>query len=193
MVRQDLAEAARGDAPALRRAASGVESTIGELRGVVSELHPAVAEQLGLGPALNAVALDHARRHGFRLDLEVARDAAGGDDAVLLMLARELLANAGTHGRPSAVRVRLSRVGAQVVLEVEDDGCGFDERMRLDALRRGHIGLAAAKERVEALGGRFDIDTAPGRGTTVRASLPVNRERRRFRRVPAARGDRLPA
>jgi signal transduction histidine kinase len=62
----------------------------------------------------------------------------------------------------------------RVELEVRDDGAGFEEARRSAALREGHIGLASAEQRVRALGGELEIDSAPGGGTTVRALLPLN-------------------
>jgi two-component system NarL family sensor kinase len=186
VARQDIEDALRGDPGALERAVAGVEDAIAQVRQVVSDLHPAVAEQLGLGPALHALAVDHARRSGFTVRVEVDRDAAGVDDAVLLLLARELLGNAAAHAGAAQVDLRVSRMGEHVVLRLADDGCGFDDRTRVAALRNGHIGLAASKERVEALGGSFVVSSAPGSGTAVSVTLPVTRERRR---VARANGD----
>lgn len=180
--RQDLDEAQQGDSDSLRRAAAGVERALAEVRQVVSDLHPAVAEQLGLGPALRALAMEHARRRGFTITVEATREAAGVDDTILLFLARELLANAAAHAGATQVDVRVSLAAGYVVLEVTDDGCGFDDQARVAALRNGHIGLAAAKERVEALGGSFVVTSAPGAGTAARVTLPVQRERRRVAR-----------
>jgi two-component system NarL family sensor kinase len=193
VARQDLEEALAGDAEGLRRAVAGVDTALAEVRGAVSELHPAVTEQLGIGPALHALALQHARRRGFSVRVQAEREAAGVDDAVLLFLARELLANAGAHAGATRVSVRLTRETRDVVLEVSDDGCGFGARERAQALRNGHIGLAACQERVEALGGSFRVVSAPGTGARVRVVLPVARERRRVTRPEVAAREASPA
>jgi two-component system NarL family sensor kinase len=193
MARQDLEDVLRGDEEARRRAVVGVETAIAQVRQVVSDLHPAVAEQLGLGPALHTLALDHAGRRGFTIRVEADRDAVGVDDAVLLFLARELLANAAAHAGATQVEVRVSRSDEHLVLRVADDGCGFDEQTRADALRNGHIGLAASQERVEALGGSFLVSSNPGAGTAVTVSLPVHRERRRIARPAVTATEPSPA
>jgi len=68
--------------------------------------------------------------------------------------------------------VRIGPVDDGVELLVADDGRGFDPARREVAVREGHIGLASTAERVEALGGRFELDTAVGRGTRTRIVLP---------------------
>jgi two-component system NarL family sensor kinase len=183
--RQDLAEAERGDEQSLRRSTTAVDTAIGQVREVVSDFHPAVAEQLGLGPALHALALRHARRSGFTIRVEAEREAAGIDDAFVLLIARELLANAAAHASATRVEIRVTLAGGDLRLVVTDDGCGFDDQARAAALRNGHIGLAASSERVEALGGRFVVTSSPGTGTTVRVTIPVGRERRRVARAGA--------
>ena len=68
--------------------------------------------------------------------------------------------------------VTIRRERDTVVLEVSDDGVGFDPRRPAEALADGHIGLASSTERVESLGGRVEIDSEPGRGTRVTATVP---------------------
>jgi two-component system NarL family sensor kinase len=62
--------------------------------------------------------------------------------------------------------------GGGVMLEIADDGRGMDPSRPREALAAGHIGLASVVQRVEAAGGEFKLDTSPGKGTTVRVSLP---------------------
>jgi signal transduction histidine kinase len=82
---------------------------------------------------------------------------------------QEALANVRKHALVNRARVRLQRDGAWVRVAVEDEGVGWD----LPALpSRLHFGLQTMRERAEGLGGRLEIDTAPGRGARVVATLP---------------------
>ena len=92
---------------------------------------------------------------------------------MILSLARELLANAAGHAKARRIELRLTDDAAALVLIVHDDGKGFDAQRRTAALAEGHIGLATSAERVAAVGGTFEIDSAPARGTTITVILPL--------------------
>lgn len=82
------------------------------------------------------------------------------------------MANAVRHSGARRVHLRVSREDGFVVLAVSDDGVGFPIERLEAALREGHIGMASARERTEALGGRWTVDSAPGMGTRVEVRLP---------------------
>jgi signal transduction histidine kinase len=142
-----------------------------ELRGLVLELRPPELARDGLCGALRKHVEILRRMHPAEIELEV--DDAAGDPAApardreLLRVAQEALHNALRHSGARRVRVRLARgAGAGVVLEVSDDGAGFDPA---DAeLRSRRLGLTSMEERAVRLGGRLEIRSAPGAGTTVR-------------------------
>jgi signal transduction histidine kinase len=87
----------------------------------------------------------------------------------LWRVAEEALSNALRHAEPSEIRVTVEGNG-HTVLSVVDDGVGFDPGARSIAARR--LGLVSMRERIEAVGGAFEIVSAPAKGTTVRASVP---------------------
>jgi signal transduction histidine kinase len=90
----------------------------------------------------------------------------------LWRVAQEALSNALRHAKATAVTVTVEADGpGGTRLSVSDDGVGFDPEARSIAARR--LGLVSMRERVEAVGGRFEIVSAPGAGTTVRASVPA--------------------
>jgi two-component system NarL family sensor kinase len=172
--RHDIDEAADSVLhPSLRRADVALQQTVAELREAVFELHPYVLEQAGLVPALRAVAQRAARRGGFALNLELGHTGRHPHEALLLSGARELLANVVTHARAESVTMRLAGNPREVTLEIEDDGVGFDRATLPERLAEGHIGLQSQLERVESVGGRLEIRTAPGEGTRVRIRLPA--------------------
>ncbi len=174
LAHQELLDFGRtGRQGSLERAQQAVRETIAGLRGQIFALYPDVVDGAGLTTALRALAKRFSA--GMRGDITVTVDpaAAGEYDELLVVVARELLANAARHSGAAHVTVDVA-LGAQGVrLEVRDDGVGFAARDRADALRRGHIGLASSARRIRAAGGELAIESAPGRGTVARATLPV--------------------
>lgn len=172
--RHDLEEVAdSSDHPGLRRADEALAETVADLREAVFELHPYVLEQAGLPAALRTVAQRAARHGGFRLRFDLQNGRRSAHDAVLLAAARELLANAAHHAGAENVTVGLREDRGSVVLEVADDGFGFDPEELPLRLAEGHIGLHSQRERVEGVGGRFEVQSAPGEGTLVRIHVPA--------------------
>jgi signal transduction histidine kinase len=143
------------------------------LREVMSSMHPTVLQYGGLEAALRAVADQHGRSGGFEPRVSVDPAAVGARDELLLSVARELLENAARHASATAVAVEVRRDGDEIVIDVVDDGAGFGPERPERALAEGGIGLAACRERVEALGGTFAVRATPGAGTRVRATAPV--------------------
>ena len=154
------------------RALEAITSTITRLRQQVSELHPHLIDQVGLEPALRHAGERAARRGGFELDLELDRDGASPNDGVLFRCAAELLANAATHSAARHVTLRLACEDDEDVLEVTDDGVGFDPERLDERLREGHIGVLSLRERAEGLGGSLRIDSAYGHGARLEVRLP---------------------
>jgi two-component system NarL family sensor kinase len=169
---QDLDDAQRGDRDALRRARSEVRRSVAELRKAISDLHPYLLEQAGLEAALHSL-VDRRRRGGTRWSLQVDPNAVGAHDRLVVSLARELTSNAAKHSGATEVRVSLRRMNSQLLLEVADDGRGLDPESVRAAVSRGHVGLASWAERVEAAGGRLELEERPGGGTLARAWLPA--------------------
>jgi two-component system NarL family sensor kinase len=170
--RQDLESVV---APAyVARARAALDATIDQLREAIFELHPAVLERVGLAAAVEAVAERHARRVGFETRVNVDPSATSDRDVLVFTVCRELLANAAEHSGASHVAVVLRGHPRSIVLDVVDDGSGFERQGLKAAVERGHIGLASASERIEALGGTFEITSRIGHGTHVRATIPVS-------------------
>jgi PAS domain S-box-containing protein len=178
VIRQDLAQAAIG--PERRdlviRARDGVRQAIRNLRAAVVDLHPVVLEQGGLRSAVGAVAQHHVELGAFEVSVEICPDAEGELDRLLLSLVRELLSNVARHADARHAGVTLRRRGGELLLEVSDDGRGMDPAEARQAVARGHIGLASAAQRVEVLGGRFELRSRPGGGTLVCATIPLARQ-----------------
>jgi signal transduction histidine kinase len=174
VARQEVAEANRGRNPNLHLATGAIDATIKQLRHAILELHPAVLERAGLVPSLTAVANHLARRGAFTPVLRVSSGAAGLADRLVFSIARELLTNVAKHARATEVALDLRVLDDALVLQVADNGCGFDPSDLSEAVTEGHVGLAAIAERAEAVGAFFDIDSTLGRGTTARIVVPLS-------------------
>jgi signal transduction histidine kinase len=169
----DAMMAGDGDRERLRRARTAIANALRELRSTVQDLHPIVLEAAGLSVALERMCAEHAERSEAAFVLDLRREAEGPHDRLVFELGRELVGNAARHARASRIEVSVGLEGGQLVLTVADDGRGMRPGSRAAALRAGHIGLASSAERVELAGGRLDIESAPGMGTTVTARLPA--------------------
>ena len=169
----DAALAGDGDPKRLKRARQAIADALRELRGTVQDLHPVVLEAAGLTVALRRLCAEHDERVDAEFVVDVRPEVEGSQDRLLFELARELVGNASRHAQAGRVEVSTRREDDQLVLRVADDGRGMRPGSRAAALRAGHIGLASCAERVETAGGRFDVRSEPGKGTTVTARLPA--------------------
>jgi signal transduction histidine kinase len=131
---------------------------------------PAALEQLCATTAETSGLAVHASLSGVPIELPAAQETA------LLRIAQAALTNAVQHGRPSRVELTLSYMGTDVALDVVDDGTGFDPELVVPPGRRSDgtgFGLAAMRARARALAGTLVVESAPGEGTAVAATLPV--------------------
>jgi two-component system NarL family sensor kinase len=158
--------------PALDAVHSALQQTAALLRSVVTELHPQVLAQLGLTAGVRELARQFESRGQGEVIADLEEVGKPESEPLIYRAARELLANAGKHAHATVVTIRLARVGDRVVLTVADDGVGFDPSLVADRVAAGHIGLGSLLVRVDAMGGDMDVDSAPGRGTTVTVTSP---------------------
>jgi len=139
----------------------------GELRAVIDGLAPAGLD--GLAESLRRYASLAGRAHGLEVRL-TAVDVPELDpqvQAAAFRVAQEALHNALRHAGAREVSLTLSRARGRVVLEVADDGTGFDPELAPPGL-----GLASMRERAAAVGGQLRVSSAPGAGTRVRLAVP---------------------
>jgi signal transduction histidine kinase len=155
--------AARGQ---LERVRDGAREALEELRALILELRPPELERDGLGGALRKHVEVLRALHRTRIDLDADPEARSADDHEVLRIAQEALHNALRHADAGRVAVRLAARDGEIELEVADDGVGFDPSD--PELRSRRLGLTSMEERAARLGGRLEIDAAPGDGATVR-------------------------
>jgi signal transduction histidine kinase len=158
----------------LQDAVNEIDRVIGDLRSYIFGLRPHVlASSRGLGEALDQIAHEFQSTSGVIVivELDESLEAPLAEHSGhLVQLAREALSNVGRHAGAATCRVSLRRQGASAVLEVDDDGRGFDVEA---AATGGGMGLGNLRGRTASIGGELVITSLPGEGTTVRVSLPL--------------------
>jgi signal transduction histidine kinase len=178
--RHNRPDSARGQED-LDEALELVREVVGEAREVIHDLRPTVLDDFGLAAAVR-LQVQTLRSEG----LEVGLEEALGDERLppelettLFRVAQEALTNVRKHARAAAVHVVLDRSGKAVRLMVRDEGRGFrpDEATKSNGPGE-RVGLSGMRERLSLLGGRFELQSEPGSGTTVKAEvdLPTRRE-----------------
>jgi PAS domain S-box-containing protein len=150
-----------------------IEQCQRELRTLAYQLHPPVLDEVGLAGAVHEYAAGFTQRSGIKVTLHsgpaLGRLRAETERA-LFRVVQESLGNVHRHSGSPTATIRIGREGAEVILEVTDQGCGL--RIRGDGtVAKAGVGLAGMRERVRQLGGRFEIESS-ARGTTVRAIVP---------------------
>jgi signal transduction histidine kinase len=149
-----------------------IDRVIRDLRNYIFGLRPGILADRQLDQALRAVAEGFAERSGVTTVVDIDERLAaelGSRAGDLVQIAREALSNVGRHAEATTCRVRLAREGGSAVLEIDDDGRGFDG----EPSRPGGQGVSNLRARAEALGGATEISGVPGEGTTVRVEIPL--------------------
>ncbi len=164
-----------------------LEELIGQIiqdtRSLIFEISPPVLHELGLEPALEWLTEQTSQRYGFACDFEddqQPKPLEKDTRVILFQVVRELLTNVVKHAQSRQTKVNLWTTDEQIAIRVEDDGIGFDtSRLDSQASPKGGFGLFSISERVDLLGGKFNIESDPGRGTRVVIMAPLKREKGR--------------
>jgi signal transduction histidine kinase len=159
-----------------------VEKSVNIVHRFARELRPAVLDDLGLIPALHSFMKLFTTRTGVRTHLTAFAGVEHLDTArrtVLYRIAQEALTNVGRHAKATRAEVSIRKLPDCTCMKITDDGKSFLVERVLHGRGNKRLGLLGMRERVEMVGGRFNIESAPGKGTTVTAQIPS---------VKAARG-----
>ena len=162
---------------ALERTARALETTdelFVRLRRVVRALRPSVLEELGLKDALEAMVSDIRSRSDMVCSVSVEGESVEDSstpaiEAALYRMAQELVTNVVRHAQAMTLSVFLEADASQWWLTVQDDGVGFNPQ----AESNSGMGIRGIRERAEILGGRVDVSSLPGAGTTITVWIPV--------------------
>jgi signal transduction histidine kinase len=146
-----------------------ITTAIGDLRSLITELRPAALDELGARPAIESLVARVAR--AADLDIVLSYEGAGRHapevESTLYRLVQEALTNVSKHAGASHVEVQVRDVDGELSLSVRDDGQGFEERASTSG-----FGLIGMRERLALVGGTLSIESRPGSGTLLRASIP---------------------
>ena len=177
-----LSSARRGDdlgraQTAMGEAVEHIEREISNLRSIITELRPAALDELGLRTAIEALLDRHREQSGFEIDGELALSGSSKEEprlsedleTAVYRLVQEALTNVAKHARADAVRVAVTESDGELLIEVQDDGAGFDPDLATEG-----FGLAGMRERVALAGGTLSIESGE-QGTLLSACLPTLR------------------
>jgi PAS domain S-box-containing protein len=162
----------------IAKLSTNLQQTITALRSIMSELRPPTLAPFGLEKTIRSHAGSYQSQHPeIKLHLNLMHDAQSLPEVVRLALFRiyqESLNNILRHAKASNVQVHFTFDENTAEIRVEDDGVGFEvPRHWVELSRFGHYGLVGMRERAEALGGQFELESKPGKGTRYRASVPL--------------------
>ncbi len=153
-----------------------VDSAIAEMRRLIADLRPTVLDELGLGPALEALGERTVTAGVLDVEMNVDLDVHDGEEGRLVTeiedtvfrLVQEALNNVVRHGETDSARVDVTDSGETLRVRISDSGRGFDPSAKSEG-----FGLVGMRERVELAGGELDLRSEPGGGTTVEATFPA--------------------
>ncbi len=170
----DLAPGSPEGAGDVERAAGAAREAVRGLRRAIADLHPLVLEQLGFAAAVRALC-ERLEWSGATVEVDVAAAASLSETrrTAVFRIVQESVANVARHAAAGHVTVRAREDDGVTVVEISDDGRGFDPAAPRAGVAEGHLGLAAIEERARLAGGTLTLASEPGRGTTVRVTLPA--------------------
>ena len=159
---------------AIEKVQGRIREEVSDLRKMMSELRPPALDNLGLVAALQEQLAAVGREAGLESSIDSTLDTRlqPAQEIVLYRVAQEALTNTVKHAGADRVWILLKPMDGHVVLEVGDDGGGFDPSEAAASVSSGHFGLLGMRERIEMAGGKWDLVSGAGSGTVVRAWLP---------------------
>jgi PAS domain S-box-containing protein len=153
-----------------------VEKSVEVVHQFARELRPAVLDDLGLIPALHTFMKNFTAQTGVRTHLTAF---AGVEDleivqrTVLFRVAQEALTNVARHAKASSAEVSIHKLPDCICMKIKDDGKSFQVQRQMQVKGSTRLGLLGMRERLEMVGGRFEVESTPGVGTTVQARIPL--------------------
>jgi signal transduction histidine kinase len=166
-----------------------LEQSMNMVHQFARELRPSMLDHLGPFAAMQNYVKTYTERTGIAVELENTADVERLDvqqGTVLYRIAQESLTNVFKHAGATRVKIKLYEANNHVCLEIADNGRGAVEPLLNGAANgRGRLGLIGMQERVRLVNGRFAVDSAPRRGTTVRVQIPLSPELSMGRGTPS--------
>jgi len=172
MIRNDQVEKA---AATLEKIREELAEEGDSLRRLMSDMRPPVLDERGLVPALREILARFGRETGVKTHFasRALVDVPPDMETLAYRVVQEALTNAGKHAEATELSVNVEAVAGSLRVEIIDDGKGFEATQARDFLRAGRVGLASMRERTELANGSFMVRSAPGQGTSIVATLPL--------------------
>ena len=157
-----------------------LKQTMDTVHHFAAELRPSVLDDLGLIPALRSYAKDYSERTRIKVSFvadPVAEELDRAKKTIFFRVTQESLTNVAKHAGAKNVEVSIQRIGPLLRLCVKDDGKSFQVATAISGKGRKRLGLVGMQERVRLANGTLVIESAPGKGTTIRAEIPLKTEK----------------
>jgi signal transduction histidine kinase len=181
-LKKEAGVSSRGLDRKIARTQQLVERSVNIVHRFARELRPTVLDDLGLIPALHTYMKSFRKQTGIGVSLSAFAEVEqvnGDKRTVLYRVAQEALTNVARHAQASRAEVKIQKLDGAVCMRIKDNGKGFEEQRVLLAKKGNRLGLLGMRERLEMVGGNFTVTSAPGKGTTVDAQIPlINRTSR---------------
>jgi signal transduction histidine kinase len=155
-----------------------VQESVKSVHRFARQLRPALLDDLGLIAAISSIINGLKERTHLPIALTTfseLKDLDVKNRTVLYRVAQEALTNVVRHADAKAVKVSFTNQRKTVLMEIKDDGRSFNVQHVLLAKNRKHLGVLGMRERVEMVGGKFKIESGPGKGTLISAEIPFRR------------------
>ncbi|OGO35367.1 MAG: hypothetical protein A2147_11445 [Chloroflexi bacterium RBG_16_57_8] len=170
-----LPSSASGELTAVRRS---VEQMISDLRDFTKALRPFILDELGIVNSIRRLVEDSAGKTGFEVRVDVTgeeRRLTAEQETYLFRITQEAVRNIEEHAKAGRVSVRIAFFPERVVLDIQDDGVGFEVPSDPGGFgRSGKFGIIGMLEHTELLGGRLEVESKPGSGTRIRVVIPLS-------------------
>ena len=166
----------RGVERSIDRTQRLVQDSVSIVHRFARELRPTVLDDLGLVPALHSFLKSFKAETGIHVSLSAfaaVEKVSGEKRTVLYRVAQEALNNVARHARASQVEVSVQKLGGAICMKIKDDGKGFPAERVMNLQKQKRLGLLGMRERVEMVSGNLTVTSAPGKGTTVLARIPL--------------------
>ncbi len=149
-----------------------------EIRRLARGLRPSALDDLGLSAALERITEEFTQAHGIEVRLDVPdvpmERLPSAVETALFRIIQEALTNIAKHAHAQDVVIEVRRTPAEVLVSIQDDGCGFDSNLHSpDNEPKNSLGLSSIRERAILLHGDASVRSTPGKGTTIEVSIPL--------------------